>query len=425
MRKVYRTLMTLLVGLTVLTSCNKEMFDQKIYDEIVNTTFPIEPVDATHTWTTTTRRSIVVNVNGKLGEMEKLQVLTADPSSSSSTPQIMAEEKNPVEGRSYTMLYIAPVAQTTFYAAIRTIDGKYAVVPFEATAQQINFTDKSIVNAADVTKWQEFTYIFEENFPEPGDYDFNDCVMRISMQPGNKKNQVKVNVTLAAVGAKATIAGAIKLLNYTANDIESIEVEDGSAFDDGYPIPLKAFSSGDTFLTGQNGSDAVIRLFEDAMWCLTREDASDAGYIHRIKVNVTTEENDDNKLIDPITKTFVITFKEGSAAMLNNFLLDNLDPFIIVNYNGNFWETHTYNHRLAKVLYDYYYQTTLPMIWALCVPTGTFRWPLESHLIGNYKDGVLTGAYREYGHSFGQWAADKTQSTDWYFYPTLSATIYK
>jgi hypothetical protein len=94
-------------------------------------------------------------------------------------------------------------------------------------------------------------------------------------------------------------------------------------------------------------------------------------------------------------------------------------------YNGNFWETHTYNHRLAKVFYDYYYQTTLPMIWALCVPTGTFRWPLESHLIGNYKDGVLTGAYREYGHSFGQWAADKTQSTDWYFYPTLSATIYK
>ena len=112
MRKVYRTLMTLLVGLTVLTSCNKEMFDQKIYDEIVNTTFPIEPVDASHTWTTTTRRSIVVNVNGKLGEMEKLQVLTADPSSSSSTPQIMAEEKNPVEGRSYTMLYIAPVAHT-------------------------------------------------------------------------------------------------------------------------------------------------------------------------------------------------------------------------------------------------------------------------------------------------------------------------
>ena len=111
--------------------------------------------------------------------------------------------------------------------------------------------------------------------------------------------------------------------------------------------------------------------------------------------------------------------------MLNNFLLDNLDPFIIAMYNGNFWETHTYNYRLAKVFYDYYYQTTLPMIWALCVPTGTFRWPLESHLIGNYKDGVLTGAYREYGHSFGQWAADKTQSTDWYFYPTLSATIYK
>lgn len=423
MRKGLKILIFMSVGLTVLTSCNKEMFDQEIYDTIVNTTFPIEPVDLTHTWTTSARHTVVVNVDGQMENMVKLQLLTADPSSSSSDAQIMAEEKNPVEGRSYTMTYVAPAAQKTFYAAIRTTEGKYAVVPFESTAQQVSFKEKSVVDAADVTKRQEFTYIFEENFPEPGDYDFNDCVLRISTQPGNTNKQVKVKVTLAAVGASKALSGAIRLVNYSINDIEKIEIEGGDAFDKDYPITARTFPSNETLLTGQNGSDAVIRLFEDAMWCLAKESPDDVGYITRVKVNVANTENDTYKLFNPVTKTFIITFKDGSSA--NNFKLDNLDPFIITLYNSNYWEIHTYTHRLAKALYDYYYQPSLPMIWALCVPTGTFRWPIENNLIGNYKDGVLTGAYREYGHSFGQWAADKTQSTDWYLYPTTAATIYK
>jgi LruC domain-containing protein len=401
------------------------MFDQKIYDEIVNTTFPIEPVDATHTWTTTTRRSIVVNVNGKLGEMEKLQVLTADPSNSSSTPQIMAEEKNPVEGRSYTMLYIAPVAQKTFYAAIRTIDGKYAVVPFEATAQQINFTDKSIVNAADVTKWQEFTYIFEENFPEPGDYDFNDCVMRISMQPGNKKNQVKVNVTLAAVGAKATIAGAIKLLNYTADDIESIEVEGGSAFDDGYPIPLKAFSSGDTFLTGQNGSDAVIRLFECAQYALARN-TDEWGDIAVIRYNTSHEVAENySAIVDPVTRTYRITFNSRDVARL--FTFDHIDPFIIHEYNTGYWEVHTFPHRFEMLIsnmetnlraYDY------PVSWSLVIPKSDFRYCRQGISLSSYNSttGEVFGPYTD----FTTWMQNhnNAQARKWYETLNVPSLVY-
>jgi hypothetical protein len=45
---------------------------------------------------------------------------------------------------------------------------------------------------------------------------------------------------------------------------------------------------------------------------------------------------------------------------------------------------------------------------------------LEGKLIGNYKDNILTGAYREYNHSFGQWAAQKEKSRDWFYNPTVT-----
>ena len=58
------------------------------------------------------------------------------------------------------------------------------------------------------------------------------------------------------------------------------------------------------------------------------------------------------------------------------------------------------------------------MTWALCVPDGEFRWPLEGVLIGRAKDGIITGAYRQPNHAFGSWEAKKSRAQDWYLYPT-------
>jgi hypothetical protein len=89
-------------------------------------------------------------------------------------------------------------------------------------------------------------------------------------------------------------------------------------------------------------------------------------------------------------------------------------------FNAGYWETHVYTHQQAQALYEYPDQNDVHMLWALCVPSGNFRWPLEGNLIGNYKDNILTGTYREYNHSFGQWAAQKEQSRDWFYYPTVT-----
>lgn len=403
-----------------LESCNKEMFDQQVYDTIITQEFPIDPIDQTHNWELSTRRSIVIKANANMENMEKVMVLSKNPLTSSDA-QIMAETAATTEGGLHTLLFAAPSAQTTFYAAVKTTDKQYAVVPFTTSTREVSFESKTVGTLKGDLDYYSFTYCFEENFPEPGDYDFNDCVMRMSVMPGTKKNQVKLIVTLAAAGAKKQIAAAVRLKGYKASDIESVEIEEGNAFDDGYPLTPRSIPDGSTFQQGRNG-EPVIRLFEDAMWCLTREQPSDNGVLNRYYVNVSRAESETFKKADPVKRTYIINFKETSNAtsMLQNVLTDNLDPFIVVPYNSNYWETHTYQDRLAMVLYEYHDQTAIRITWALCVPSGTFRWPLEGLLIGSYKNGILTGAYREFSHSFGEWAAKKENSRDWFDYPTVS-----
>ncbi len=404
-----------------LESCNKEMFNQQLYNEIITQQFPIDPIDDTHNWELSTRRSIIIKVNANMENMEKVMVLSKNPLTSSDA-QIMAEAEATTEGGLHTLLFAAPSSQTSFYAAVKTTDKQYAVVPFTTSNSQVSFEDKTTGTLTSDLDYYSFTYCFEENFPEPGDYDFNDCVMRMSVMPGTKKNQVKLIVTLAAAGAKRQIAAAVRLKGCNADDIESVEIEEGKAFDDGYPLTLRSIPDGSTFQRGRDEKQPVIRLFEDAMWCLIREQASDNGVLNRYYVNVSRAESETFKKADPVKRTYIINFKESSSAasMLQNILTDNLDPFIVTPYNNNYWETHTYQDRLAQVLYEYHDQTSIHITWALGVPSGTFRWPLEAKLIGSYKDGVLTGAYRKDGHSFGEWAAKKENSRDWFLYPTTS-----
>ena len=404
-----------------LESCNKEMFNQQLYNEIITQQFPIDPIDDTHNWELSTRRSIVIKANANMENMEKVMVLSKNPLTSSDA-QIMAEAEATTEGGLHTLLFAAPSSQTSFYAAVKTTDKQYAVVPFTTANSQVSFEDKTTGTLTSDLDYYSFTYCFEENFPEPGDYDFNDCVMRMSVMPGTKKNQVKLIVTLAAAGAKRQIAAAVRLKGCNADDIESVEIEEGKAFDDGYPLTLRSIPDGSTFQRGRDEKQPVIRLFEDAMWCLIREQASDNGVLNRYYVNVSRAESETFKKADPVKRTYIINFKESSSAasMLQNILTDNLDPFIVTPYNNNYWETHTYQDRLAQVLYEYHDQTSIHITWALGVPSGTFRWPLEAKLIGSYKDGVLTGAYRKDGHSFGEWAAKKENSRDWFLYPTTS-----
>ncbi len=416
MKNKYGTLAVLFVGIMALASCNKEVFDQQIYDAIVNYVFPIDPIDSSHNWNCSTQRTITVKVDGNVENMEKVLVLNYNPDEYSDA-EVLTEKTDPVEGSTYIMSFLAPEYQTTFYAAIKTTDKKYYIVPFTTSDSQISFAYRTPISYTGDLNYLAFTYCFEEDFPEPGDYDFNDCVMRISIQAGDNINQVKMKVTLSAVGATRALAAAVNIKNFSYDQIEKVEIEDGKPFDEGYPQNLQLIPDGSTLQKGQNG-EAVIRLFEDAMWCLAHNEADDVGTFTRYKVNVSKEENETFKTKEPITKTYIITLKDNVADMVQNLTLENLDPFIVTFYNSNRWEIHVFKDRLTKVLYDYNFMATSRITWGLCVPTGNFRWSLEGLVIGTYKDGILTGSYRKNDHSFGQWAANKSNSKDWFLYPS-------
>ncbi len=96
-----------------------------------------------------------------------------------------------------------------------------------------------------------------------------------------------------------------------------------------------------------------------------------------------------------------------------------MDPFIIKGYNGANWEVHTYAYHNAQVLFPYPGQTIASLPWAFCIPNGSFRWPLHAVYIGYQVTSkrATYGAYPYLGHSFGEWAADREESTDWYLHP--------
>ena len=123
-------------------------------------------------------------------------------------------------------------------------------------------------------------------------------------------------------------------------------------------------------------------------------------------------------MMSPRTISYEITFKD--SVMLDYYTLEQLDPFAIIEYNGAMMEVHAaYRLRLETVLYDYVQPTSaLILPWALIVPSGAFRYPLDGVHIGFYKNGALFGAYMTEGHAFGEWASDHEKALDWDNYPT-------
>jgi hypothetical protein len=150
---------------------------------------------------------------------EQLRIYTANPLTDEN-----AELMNQIyvsSGKSGVLSIDVPYLLTTLYAALVDADENLAVISFSSSQSSIDFTDVTTGKAISSLKPQTYTYLFEENFPAPGDYDFNDVVLRVSQQR-TAENQITINVTLAAVGADNLIAGGIRLVGYKYEDIDSI-----------------------------------------------------------------------------------------------------------------------------------------------------------------------------------------------------------
>ena len=401
-------IITLIAGIaTTLTmvSCNKNVYDEERHGELIHYYSAVDSVDQQHMWMLTQSKTLRYQVPSG-SSYEQLKFYTADPLTDKS-----AELMNTVfvqSGQSGSVSLSVPYLQSSIYAALVDGDGNYAVTSVSTSQTSVDFSETTTGKPLSSLKPQTYSFLFEENYPEPGDYDYNDVVLRIS-QERIADNKISVNVTMSAVGAVKQIAGCIRLVGYRYQDIDSVYITDKS-FNDGINTQMLYFHK-DTipFIEGQN-HEAVLNLFCDAHWAMAFNLSADYGLFQRKKYNVSTSSGDDYQLRAPRSLSYIVTFKDASA--LNYFTL----------------ETHTEQFKGAKVLHDYFVPSFKDLPWALMVPEADFLYPLEGTEIGYRKrteSGVVAmfGAYTTIGHSFGEWAENHNSFHDWYQYPNTQLTF--
>lgn len=405
-----------------MTACEKNVYDEKRHEELIHYNSSVDSVDQQHMWqlsqTQILRYQVPVGASYK-----QLRVYTANPLS-----DLKAEVMSQIyvsEGQSGSLSINVPYQQTTLYAALVDENENLTVTSFPSSQVFIDFTNATTGKAADSFKPQTYTYLFEENYPEPGDYDYNDLVLRVSQQRTGEK-QITINVTISAVGASKMIASCIRLVGYRFQDIDSVYTTTGKSFNDGINTQMLYFHKETDFLIEGKNHEAVLNLFCDAHWAMAFNMSADYGLFQRKKYNVSTSTSDDYQLRATRTLSYVINFKDGS--LLNNFTLDTLDPFIITDYNGGVWETHTEQFKSAQVLHEYFVPSFKDLPWALMVPQADFLYPLEGYEIGYRKKTesgkvAMFGAYATIGHSFGEWAENHKGFLDWYLFPDTKYTF--
>lgn len=270
-------------------------------------------------------------------------------------------------------------------------------------------TQPTVVNE----KPMSMRYCFEDNFPTPGDYDFNDVVLTVTPTVNGKTLTIKVS--LDAVGGTETIAAAMRLVGVKNSDLDSYTVTNAFPSIDGmgWGASYHNIEHSDGFVPGgqePNLTDnMVIVLFKDAHWAINPENANSGGP-DRVFYNTVEPGDFYTNNVTPTTATYTLVFKETEIA--NKMLAENLyDVFIVEPYNGAYWEVHTVGYKTAQVItpakpepgYSQAYGNNMP--WAIKV-SGDFKYPYE------WK--AITNAYQ----TFGEWAKDSNNAKDWYEYPT-------
>ena len=416
-------IITIIIGVVMLgtASCDKNVYDEEIHKELIHYFSSVDSVDQQHMWMLSQTRTLRFQVPSG-SSYEQLRFYTADPLTDK-TAELMSTIFVS-SGQSGSLSLSVPYQQSTIYAAAVDDGGFGVVTSVPASQSSVDFSDATTGQILSSLKPQTYTYLFEENYPEPGDYDYNDVVLRVSQQR-TAENQITVNVTISAVGAVKQIAGCIRLVGYRYSDIDSIYTTTGKSFNDGIDKQTLYFHKDTDFLIEGRNHEAVLNLFCDAHWAMAFNISSDYGLFQRKKYNVSTSNSDSYQQRSTRTLSYVITFKDSST--LNNFNLDLLDPFIITDYNAGTWETHTEQYKSAQVLHEYFVPSFKDLPWALMVPMADFLYPLEGTEIGYRKKTetgkvAMFGAYTTVGHSFGEWAEDHNNYLDWYLYPNLQLT---
>lgn len=242
----------------------------------------------------------------------------------------------------------------------------------------------------------EYTYAFEDLWPNFGDYDMNDIVLFTEAKlhlKGDYITKATLECKLAAIGASKRIAAAVQLDDILPVNISSVAYNTTNNF------------TADLFRTNANGTEqeqsfAVVPLFDHAH--------AFAG-LNGTPITGTYADSD----FTPKEFTITINFKENSVKE-SELTLEHLNFFITSSTQpGKRMEIHQLNGK-ATSLFDASiikgdvssentpFRAKGNFCWAMRIP-GEFSFPLEGNNI------------RQSFEDFEQWMSNSDY--DWYNHP--------
>lgn len=423
-KSIKATALWCLAALAV-TSCGKDAsFDKGNYDNLVKKAFGIEALDAAQQWATV--RTVTVSTTINLTEDDSYQMAAYLHNPIPSTTSVAVLQEEMTNGRTLVRSVACPTTATQLFVQLTNSSGERRVkaVPLQDGMATCTFTDADEKRAFDgVINTEPFSlrYCFEQDFPDVGDYDFNDVVL--SVMPTVSGTTLTLNVRLDAVGASKTVAAAVRLAGVTSSMLTSYRVNRGFASPEGLGMGTYNNIEGDkTILAGNEHpnytDDMVVVLFKDAHWAMNPVKSSTGGVMQIYYNTVPAGSTGEVSYLNVEAPQAVYTFEFKDAVQARSMLRPELyDVFIVESFNGAYWETHTVQngYKTSQVLtpfkdgaYEAAYGDNMP--WALLVP-GTFRYPIEGRHI--------TTAYGTASHSFAEWAANSNMAADWYESPVL------
>ena len=262
-----------------------------------------------------------------------------------------------------------------------------------------------------------YTYVFEDNFPLVGDYDFNDVVLDVETYYHREKNtnhikRIQLDVTLAAAGASKPLGVGLRITGINKSDIREIKTGgDDSRFQESFNSSYNKFRYNNVTYMEDSDPSVVIPVAGEVHNVFGVE----PGEMVNTGIGVTAKEYTYEVIIE-------LTDQTRTEPL---FSKDNLDFFICYQYKSmeqrmevHLYEFWGYGATAAGTIQQENLDLAGNNTWAICVPYG-FRYPKETINVSR-TDIPEASAYPE----FIYWAQDRTQYTEWYEHP-VEENVYR
>ena len=263
-----------------------------------------------------------------------------------------------------------------------------------------------------------YTYVFEDNFPLVGDYDFNDVVLDVETRYHREKKtnhikRIQLDVTLAAAGATKALGVGLRIVGINKSAIKEIKTGgNDSRFQESFNDPYNKFRYNNVTYMEDSDPSVVIPI---------------AGEVHNVFGVEPGEMVNTGIGVTAKKYTYEVIIELADQTRTEPpFSKDNLDFFICYQYKSmeqthgspslrilGIWRHCRRNHtaRESLTLAGNKHVGNLRAVWL----------PLSQETINVSRTDIPeASAYPE----FIYWAQDRTQYTEWYEHP-VEENVYR